>query len=288
MKERCEFWATWLLIQSIQLMPLCFARKVSGMFAWSLNTLFGIRTDVIEANLKRAFPEHSDEDITELRNECYNFFAVASVDWLKMDDVLDQESIYETGWENLEQFSGEGTILVTAHFGYWELTAVKVAERHGELSVYAERQSNTRSDDFIRRHREHYGIRSCYDFSGIRTLLDKLSAGRYIGILNDQREGNNFHWVPFFSRAVKTPRILPFLARKSQAPVVPISAYRIDDGIKLQVFEPLESSLHTMNDEDDEVDLLMDYHEWLESEIKKHPEQYFWFHRKFKNSRPVS
>jgi KDO2-lipid IV(A) lauroyltransferase len=287
MNDRIKYGLVYVIVSIIKVLPLKFARKFADGLAWLLNNVFNIRREVVENNLRGAFPDFTDDEITTCRNRCYNFFSRATVDWLKMDKTLRKETVKEEGWKYLKRQKGTGAIVVSGHFGYWELAATKVAQEFKKFTVYADRQTNPHADNLIKDHRRECGLRPVTGLSGVKKLLRELKNGNFIGAMGDQRVGDNFHYVRFFDRAVRTPRIIPYLARQSGCPVIPMSACRKDDHIKFRLHSPLESSGDSMT-EGGEHDLLRDFHAWLENCIRKHPEQYFWFHRRWKDSKPVS
>lgn len=252
-----------------------------------LNQVVGIRRDVVEDNYRLAFPNSTQEEQQEALNQCYRFFSRAAVDWFKLDEVFQQETVRESGWEHLRKHREDGAILVSGHFGFWEMAAVHVARRNDGFKVYADEQSNPHSDALINNHRKSMGLEPVTGRSGIKELLQTVHDGGLVGIMGDQRVGGCFHYVPFFGRSVCTSRIIPYLARRTGAPVLPMSMYRRDEVIQFNLYEPLATSLGTMS-ANDEVNLLIEYNRWLEGEVRKCPSQYFWFHRRWKNSVPVS
>jgi KDO2-lipid IV(A) lauroyltransferase len=257
------------------------------MLGWVLNRGIGIRRDVVEDNYRRAFPESTAEEEQEALDQSYRFFARAAVDWFKLDEVYQQETVRESGWENLREHREGGAILVSGHFGFWEMAAVHVARHNDGFPVYADEQSNPHSDALINNHRESMGLEPVTGRSGIKELLQTVQNGGLVGIMGDRRVGGCFHYVPFFGRSVCTSRIIPYLARRTGAPVLPMSMYRRDEVLQFNLYEPLPTSLGDMQTTD-EVDLLIEFNRWLEGEVRKCPSQYFWFHRRWKNSVPVS
>ncbi|MFB6345752.1 MAG: lysophospholipid acyltransferase family protein [bacterium] len=287
MTDRVRYYIVSAIIWFIRILPLTFARKFADGLAWLLHRVLKVRKDVVEENIRRALPECSDEDLEDYVSRSYRFFTRAGVDWIKIDEVLSERSVEEVGWENLEQFEGNGAVVVSGHFGYWELAAVMVAQRYDSFRAYADRQTNPHANDMIKRHREKYGLETVTGLSGVKKLMQTLNDGGFIGVMGDQRVGENYVYVPFFGRAVRTPRIIPYLARKTNSPVVPMSSHREGGLIQFKLYEPLQTSLKP-KDQWDELDLLKEYYRWLEREILKFPTQYFWFHKRWKGSVPLS
>lgn len=286
-KNRLKYFLVVSVVSLVRVLPLGFSRKIADGIGWFLNRVAGIRTEVVEKNIREALPDCPQEQVEEYRDQCYKFFSRAAIDWINVDETLRKETIREEGWEHLDQYRGEGAIVVSGHFGFWEIAAIKVARRYDEFTVYADKQSNPYSDRLIKDHREKFGLRPVTGLTGVKELLQKLRSGKFVGAMGDQREGNNYHYVRFFGRAVRTPRIIPFLARRTGSPVIPMSACRKDGYIQFKIHPPLETSLSSMS-EGDEMNLLRDYNIWLEEEILKCPGQYFWLHKRWKDSKPLS
>lgn len=286
LKNRLKYCLVCGVVWIVRRLPILYARRFADFLSWLLNDGIGVRKSVIEENIRRAFPDLDEDDLRTCIDDCYTFFSRAGVDWIKLDEILRTEKIEEEGWEILEALEDDGAIVVSGHFGYWELAAVKVAQRYDDFQAYADRQSNPHSDTFIQCHRDNLGLETVSGLTGIKKLLRNLNDGNFVGVMGDQRANNNFHYVPLFGRAVRTSRIIPFLARRTGKPVVPMSAYRDEETIRFKLYEPLETSLQPM-ETTQERDLLVEYNQWLESEVLKKPSQYFWLHKRWKDSIPL-
>lgn len=285
MKKKLETLAVQSLIPVLRAIPLSVARLVGTGFGKVFCKLLGLRREVVEKNLRRAFPDWSDEDVRETASETYRFFTRAAIDWLRYEDVREAESIEVTGWEHARPLEEDGGIIVTGHIGYWELAASELANRFDSFTVYADRQSNPGTDRIIRNLREDRGVYSVDGPNGLRKLVRRVEDGRVVGVIGDQRPRNQHEYVKFFGDQVKNTRILSFVARKTGRPVVPVAMVRTGpESIQLRVFPPLECSRKEVSD-DNRCNLLREYNAWLEERIREFPKQYFWPHRRWKGSR---
>lgn len=273
------------LIPLVRAVPLSLAHKFGDLLGTTLGTWIGFRREVVESNIRRVFPEKDDGDIEFLRRSSYQFFARAAVDWIRYDDVLELENITVTGWQNIEEIAENGGIIATGHIGYWELAASQLATRLDDFTVYADRQSNPQTDQIIRDLREDRGVFSVHGPNGLRALVRKVQQGEVVGVIGDQRPRNQHEFVIFFGDKVKNTRILSFVARKTQRPVVPFTMVRTGNKeIELRVYPSLEASREEVI-EDNRCDLLREYNQWLEERIREFPEQYFWAHKRWEGCR---
>jgi KDO2-lipid IV(A) lauroyltransferase len=115
--------------------------------------------------------------------------------------------------------------------------------------------------------------------TGARTaVLHELVRGRYVGILLDQRpKVRDGVLTTFLGRKTYTHKGVAVLSLKTGKPVVP--AFCIVEGLRYRVklFEPIypEGSVE---------ELTQKYTSAIDSVVREHPEQWFWFHRRWKNS----
>ena len=94
----------------------------------------GIRRDTVESNLRLAFPGQPEEWIRETMRKSYEHLgreAAAMMRLSKLDPKAVVDRTEATGWDELEQARelGKGVILVTGHYGNWEIAAAAVAAR---------------------------------------------------------------------------------------------------------------------------------------------------------------
>ncbi|MSR45512.1 MAG: hypothetical protein EXS13_00310 [Planctomycetes bacterium] len=179
---------------------------------------------------------------------------------------------------------GRGAILLTGHFGNWELFGL-VAAPSGILSSVVARPLKNRLLD-----RELTRLRSCFgtkivgkEGAGLR-LARELKAGRCITLLNDQHAGSRGLRVPFFHADASTFTMAVALSRRFGSPIVPFFA-RVDGVQHIAVrFEAALVPDPTLSDEEDAYRLTLLFHRRLEAAIRADPGQYLWFHRRWKPS----
>ena len=181
---------------------------------------------------------------------------------------------------------GRGILFLTGHFGNWELLAATHGLAGFGLSVVVRPLDNPYLDAVIARARERSGLRAISKREAVQGVRAALARGQCIGILLDQDAGRDGVFVPFLGHAASTSRALAILALKTRAPVLPAFIHRLPDGGHELVLEP-EIPLVLTGDLDH--DILMNtarYSEAIERQVRDHPEQWFWVHRRWK-SRPA-
>ena len=181
---------------------------------------------------------------------------------------------------------GRGIFFLTGHFGNWELLAATHGLAGFGLSVVVRPLDNPYLDAVIARARERSGLRAISKREAVQGVRAALGRGECIGILLDQDAGREGVFVPFLGHAASTSRALAILALKTRAPVVPAFIHRLPNGGHELVLEP-EIPLVITGDLDH--DILVNtarFTESIERQVRVHPEQWFWVHRRWK-SRPA-
>jgi KDO2-lipid IV(A) lauroyltransferase len=181
---------------------------------------------------------------------------------------------------------GRGIFFLTGHFGNWELLAATHGLAGFGLSVVVRPLDNPYLEAVIARARERSGLRAISKREAVQGVRAALTQGRCIGILLDQDAGPDGVFVPFLGHAASTSRALAVLALKTRAPVLPAFIHRLPDGGHELVLEP-EIPLVITGDLDHDIRVnTARYTVAIERQVRDHPEQWFWVHRRWK-SRPA-
>lgn len=272
----------------------------------------GIRRAVVEDQLRRAFPERDDAWIRSTARAAYEHLGREGMMLLRLsrlgrEDVLAATEVH--GLEALEAAvaAGKGAVLVTGHFGNWEIGGASVAARGVPLDVVAQRQANPHFDRLINRARERLGMTVILRGGATKGALRSLRAGRAVALVADQDARRSGVFVPFFGRPASTHRGPAVLALRSGAPVFMGTAVRRPDGGYRVTIRPVpvpglepgsESGLEPgaegrgggvgRGEADERADrLTAELAAALESAVREEPGQYLWHHRRWK-TRPRS
>jgi len=249
------------------------------------------RKEYVRGALKTSFPEKSDKEITKiLKNTYKNFFAVM-VDIMFFPRMSDEQIKNLMVFDDKGRFEqihkeGKGCILLSAHFGNWELTALSFSKRY-PMSVVTGRQSNDLVDEYmmksVRTNRGYNAIAARRDdASGLfRGVLKALKNNHFVAILSDQDAGGSGVFVPFFGRPASTPKGAALFALRAKCPIITALGVRQKDGTMQMTLQEITLP-NTGNQEEDVKTIMAVYTKQLEDAVRKNPEQWFWFHRKWK------
>ncbi len=266
--------------------------KVGDVVGNILAAVPGRRRKIIDFNLRLAFPDMTDEERRALARGVTRHFSRSALDAIRLrrlspEDLLAAVDI--DGWDNVERAlsHGRGVFFLTAHIGSWEIAALVIGLKiEAGLSVVNRPLDNPLLEAELDRLRKLYGNHVFGKHSIVREVLAQLKKGGGVGILIDQRVREHLGVeVPFFGHPAWTPGILARLARKTGAPVVPTFVFSDRPGhYRLRCDEPLV--VDDLSDSELEVvPLTTRYLAVLEAAIRENPDQWLWYHDRWKQLR---
>jgi Kdo2-lipid IVA lauroyltransferase/acyltransferase len=253
----------------------------------------GIRRRTVEENLRLAFPEAGDAWRREVARGAYRHLGREAVSMLRLSR-LDPEAVVERtatrGWEELEEALGEGkgVILATGHYGNWEIAAAAVAARGIPVAAIVRRQGNRLVDRRLDEARRRLGVETISQRDAPSRVPRVLRRNGVVGIVGDQDARRAGVFVPFFGRPASTHRGPALFALRFGAPVFACRARRLPPpGVRYEVAGTRVPLPRTGDLDADVHALTAELAARLEAGIREAPEQYFWFHRRWKTPPPT-
>lgn len=251
-----------------------------------------VRRRVVLDNLRRVFGDAlSERQIHRLAQAHYAHLARALGE-IALDAVrtpaarAERVVIEEIGAMASAARAGRGVLLLTAHLGNWEVAARGVVARlpmlHGRLH-FVRRPLPRGIDALMRRRFRRAGIGVIAKAHSLDHILGALAAGDAVVFPLDQHAlGRDGIRVDFLGSPAATFRSLAIVARATTAPVVPVATWRAPDGRHVVRFDPPIDAV-VIDDPDDWIRrATRAYNAALERMILRHPEQWFWVHRRWK------
>lgn len=285
MKNRIEF----ILFKFFVKLTHWLGRKKSLRLAEILGKFFynyiPIRKDVVLKNLSLAFPEKSAAEIDRLAGLNYVHFLKTFFDVFLMDKFDEERlmtNINVVGLELLreEYNKGNGVIILTGHFGNWEVGAVATGIASGvSINVLTKQQRNPYVTEWMDNLRQKFGNRVSNLGTGVRSLFKTLKEGGMIGIVGDQRGPKESERIAIFGQPTAFYNGFASIIAKSASPVVVAIMSRQPDDSYVLEFQKME---YSTEGENPVLNIVQQYATILEKYIRKYPEQWFWMHNIWK------
>jgi Kdo2-lipid IVA lauroyltransferase/acyltransferase len=262
------------------------AEKIGARFGRALFRLSRKHRERALSNLELAFPEMSHEDRRSLAGRVFEHFGMVATDFMRTTARTDEEvaaSMEVEGAENVlqELEKGKGVLIVTAHFGNWERAAQYARVTGHDIHAVARNADDAQVQEDVMRLRESTGMKVISRGNAVRQILALLRANELVALLPDQNSSESF--IPFFGHPTGTVLGPATLSRRTGAPLVPMFCARIGPGkYKLHLFPALKPKPGV---EDEVLALSHSVNEIIERVIRMYPEQWLWFHDRWKSAR---
>ena len=279
---------TYILVGFLWLLhwlPLPLLRALGWGLGRLLYALGRERRKVALINLRLCFPDMTEPEREALARRHFVAFARAVLDrtlgWWASKGRLER-LIRIHGVEHLTDPEGRPVILLSPHFVGLDAQATRISMFVPGCSVYSNQKNpvlNKLLYDGRVRFRDAV-LLSRQD--GMRKIVKAMKEGYRFYYLPDMDFGpKESIFVPFFGVQAATIPALSRMVRLTGARVVPCIARQVADGYEVEVMpawdnfpgESVEADTEFMN-------------QFIESQVLRMPEQYFWLHKRFKTRPP--
>ncbi len=210
--------------------------------------------------------------------------------WLTADRLKEfvRGRVRIEGLEHAQRVRDQGTggLILTAHLGNFDLLCCAAPTIGFPLAIVAKRMRNEAVDAWIRIRWRSFGVEVLPPRNSIRDCIRSVRAGRFLGFMLDQnmtRDEGVF--VEFFGRPACTTTGLAVLAAYTGAPVIPSFVNREPDGRHcFRVLPPLDPPAGREPDALKAATQV--YTRVIEEQVRAHPEQWIWLHRRWRTRPP--
>jgi KDO2-lipid IV(A) lauroyltransferase len=264
------------------------ARYLAVLF----NDVFGVRRDVVDDNLRHAFPELSSAQHRELSRKMWEHLML-----MVCEIALASRKIHETNWHDHITLRGKREfvelllssrplVAVTGHFGNFEMAGYIA----GLLGFPSFTIARTLDNRFLHRFLCQYrGATGQFIFparGSAESARSVLRMGETLALLGDHYAGPKGCWVEFFGRPASCHKAFALFSLASGAPLIVLYAKRTDRPLQFEmglvdIADPTTDN-NTLNTV---TDLTQWYNRHLERIVRDEPHQYWWLHRRWKDTR---
>ena len=287
MKDWCYEFAAKLVGFCVSRLP----RRITLVIGGGLGTLaFWLAPQHRELacdHLRCSLTLSDERRVRTIAKQCFQHLGKTVVEFMQFPR-LDREQIqrYVTfeGVEHVEQAlaHGKGAIILTGHFGNWELLAASISATVAPLTPIVRELRSPRLNALVSRYRQKAGYATIDRDTGIRQALQCLRRNELLGIVADVDTTVSGVFVDFFGRRAYTPYSPVAIALKTGATILPTFIMRQPDGSHRAIIEPPLALKRTDTKEKDLVINTQKFTKIIESYIRQYPAQWIWMHRRWK------
>jgi KDO2-lipid IV(A) lauroyltransferase len=290
MRDAFEYFFFRLLYGFVRLFPFRVVQTMGRAFGNFIFSVVGFRKDLVLSNLRHAFPEKSGKEIVAIgkastQNLFTAFFEIAYLDKLSPEKI--KELIAFPDAERITGLlrQGKGLIILTGHFGNWELAALATPVFvPNSYTIIVQQQRNRYVDMFMRRMRSRFGSKLVVMRNAFREGLKALTNNEIVALIADQSGPESGIYVDFFGRPASTHQGPAIFQVRSGAPMILVMLIRESGGkCRLEVEEIETGDLTGSNEE--KIQIVTERHvKALERYVRRYPDHWLWMHKRWKHT----
>jgi lauroyl/myristoyl acyltransferase len=230
-------------------LPRAVTYSIGHIGTWIAHRSLPAATAAIEDNLRAVFPDASPRELSRLALATYRNYARDVIDFMRSLEMPREQVHQLFVTSGIEAFyaardRGLGTLIVTGHFGNWELGGVLMRHLDLPLDVVAMQEADAQVNQMRRDFRQSLGIGTIEVRQALDTALQirsRLAANRSVAMLMDRHFDRDRTEVTLLGRRayfLRTPALLAYL---TGAPVMPCFIVRRPDGrFDMRIETPIE------------------------------------------------
>lgn len=240
-------------------------------------------------NLRRVFPDRDERDLRRILDASWRHFGREALLYLRvqnlsLDEIGARCQFFNTDVLTESIARGKGTLLLSGHWGGWEVGGLALMSRLENVLAVARPLDNELLERDLQRFRGKSGAEVIDRRRAARALMKGLADNAVLVLLPDQavlpREGV---LVPFLGHAAWTTPAPAKMALRSDSTIV--FAFCIPDGFghRLEFEDPIRVDQLTEGEKDPVV-LTERINDVLSRRIISRPELWLWMHDRWKGT----
>jgi KDO2-lipid IV(A) lauroyltransferase len=295
--QKLNWYLQYLALRAVEMLLQCFPiednLKAASLVGDLLYLLDRRHRERALENLRASFPEASDAQLRRIaRKSCEHLIMVGAEvlcmpRLMQFNKYLDYVDI--SGCIEPFQYvaAGNPVILVTGHFGNWEMMGYSMSAMGFPPTAVARPLDNPYLNDHILALRQRTGLKILFKEGMTDEALADLRQGRPLGLIADQDAGRRGFFVDFFGRKASAYKSIAYLAMEENIPIFVGGVYRVGPGFRYRI-EMTDRIVpgDYPKDLDGAMAITQRYTAGIEKAVRLAPEQYLWVHRRWKTRPP--
>ncbi len=276
----------------VNLLPLHASLGLGSLIGSVAFRLGGKRRRRVVESILRAFGgDKSEEEATAIAASMYRNLGMSLVEFARfsrLDEGYVERYVSFDGLERIDTAleKGKGVVLLAAHFGNWELLSAALALKGYRLSAVARPLDNRYINACTEGFRTAFGNEIIEKKNALRKMMELLRRNGILGILLDQRSSRKEGvMVRFFNIPAPTSKGLAAVVAKTGSEVLPVYIHRVEGPRHRVVCSPPIELVRSGDRQSDIRENTQRFTAAIEEFIRRHPDQWFWFHSRWERRR---
>ncbi len=270
-------------------LPVQSSLRIAYPLLRALTEVFKIRADVIDDNLRHAFPSLTIQQRKILARKHWEHLLQMII-----EIALAHRKIHLTNWRDHIHFKNKRLlvrtlldrrpqVIVSGHYGNFELGGMVFGLFGFPIFTIARPLDNPFLDTFFNQQRSKNGLRMLKKQGSAKEAEALLSSGTSLLVLGDQAAGDRGCWVDFFGRPASTHKAIALFGLTFEAPMIVAYCKRMEGTLHFELgCEGVADPKVHQKEYQGVRELTCWYTQNLEMIIRRDPHQYWWAHRRWK------
>ncbi len=283
-----EYGALRFFCGVVRVIPYRAAMRIAAFIGWFATDVCRLKRARTMERLRRVFPEKGDAELRRIARLSFTNVLQTGVEMIRapyldrawMDRYIQDGQHYK---DRLQSYvdEGKGVVIMVPHAGNWYMAAWSMAKYGLPLVSIAAKQRNPKIDAWMKRQ---YGDIEVLDRGSARTLVDikeRLAAGRAFAILPDLRVPQPDVAAEFLGGTANVSHAGAMFAVRCGSPIV-VAMMRREGG--RHVFDhiaTLRPDPAAVDKKAEAARLTREAMKLLSARVMAHPEQWFWYNKRW-------
>ena len=268
----------------ISLLPFWILYLIADFLFVILYYVIGYRRDVVQENLRNAFPNKTEQARQHIEKEYYKYLADLIVETVKMISISEAEMskrVVCTNPEIIQHYFSRGKSIsaVAGHYCNWEWAGSEFSISNPLFIIYKPLH-NELFDEFFKKVRAKFGGVLVPMKQTLRTMVqhkDELTVTVFAGDQTPVREETNY-FTDFLNQPTAVFLGIEKISKLVDSVVIFYDMRRVKRGYYSYTIVPLvENAKETAQHE-----ITNAHVKYLETMINREPQYWLWSHRRWK------
>jgi len=243
--------------------------------------------NITRENLKKAFPDYSDEKIEKITNGVFKNAGLSFFDGIKLPEYSKEKFFKIVRFSDDKEAKRildnhqKGIMSLTAHVSCFEIESQTLSILGYPTLAIGTTSFDERIDEIFSKLRKRNGVQYFERDGSVRTILEHFKNGYIMGTLIDQDATKDGVFVDFFGEEAFTPSVPIKMLLKLKIPSLWGFIVR-EKGDKYVFYIEYGKVSQTGDLTQDCVETAQLYTNRLQEIIEKYPEQWVWMHKRWR------
>lgn len=286
----CIYIALRLVSMALHCFPVDLNLQTAKLIGTIMHRVDRRHRERAMGNLRRSFPEMSERQRDEIACQSMQALVMLGVEVLFTTRLIrldtwarycELENFHDTLGLLLKR--NQGMIMLTGHYGNWEILGYVMATIGFETVSIARPLDNRFVNRWVMDVREKQGQRIIAKTGATAEVTETLDKHGVVGFIADQNAGSKGIFVNFFGRLASTYKSIGLLAMQYEVPIVIGYARRVGDRFRFRIGVQDVIYPADWKQQDDPIRYITQrYTKAIEDAVRVDPGQYLWTHRRWK------